>query len=80
MGTLNIVLTAVLVISAVMSSILVLMHSGKGGLSEASVSTFASNAGTAIVERNLDRLTAVMVAVFLVDSLAMAITYPLAVL
>lgn len=60
-------------ISAVGLVICVLMHSGKGtGLSEGVASGLGtSGTGTAIVERNLDRLTIIMAVVFIMCLLLM---------
>ena len=78
MSPLNIALLVIMAISAVFTIILVLMHSGKGtGLSEMlSSSLVPSNAGTGVIEKNLDRLTIITSTVFIVTICIMALTFP----
>ena len=68
MGALNVFLLIVLAVSAVLTIILILMHSGKGtGVSDMIASSmYNSAAGSGIWEKNLDRLTVIMAAVFAV--------------
>jgi len=73
------VLTLVVwLVSAVGLIVFVLLHSGKGtGLSEmlgGAMSTTAS--GTSIIEKNLDRITIVLAAVFGVSLLILMVIYP----
>ena len=78
MGVLNILLLIILVPSGLATVLLVLMHSGKGtGLSEMlSASLVPSNAGTGVIEKNLDRLTIITSAVFIVTICILALTFP----
>ncbi len=78
MSPLNIVLLVLWGISGVLSIIFVLMHSGKGtGLSDMLASSmYNSNAGTGIVEKNLDRLTVVSCLVFIGTLIAFMLTFP----
>lgn len=78
MSPLNIVLLILWGISGVLSIIFVLMHSGKGtGLSDMLASSmYNSNAGTGIVEKNLDRLTVVSCLVFIGTLIAFMLTFP----
>ena len=79
MNPLNILLTILLKLSAVLTLIQDLMHSGKGtGVSDMIASTL-NNAGTAsgILEKNLDRLTVITATVFIVCVIVMALTFPL---
>lgn len=82
MGILNILLLLVLVASAVMTIILILMHSGRGtGVSEMiAASMYNSNAGSGVWEKNLDRLTVITASVFIVTVLIMTLTFPLGVI
>ena len=79
MNVLNIILTVVLIISALLTIILVLMHSGKGtGVSDMIASSmYNSSAGSAVWEKNLDRLTVICAAVFGICICIMALTFPL---
>ncbi len=58
MGALNTILLVLLCISGILTIFLVLAHSGKGtGISDMiAASMYNSNAGTGILEKNLDRL------------------------
>lgn len=79
MGVLNVILTIVLIVSAVLTILLVLMHSGKGtGVSELIASSmYNSAAGSAVWEKNLDRLTVITASVFGICVVIMALTFPL---
>ncbi len=79
MGALNVILLILMIISGLASVLLVLMHSGKGtGVSEMIASSlYSSTAGSGVLEKNLDRLTVIAVAVFLVSIAIMAMTFPL---
>lgn len=78
MSALNIFLLVVLVISAILTCILVLMHSGKGtGVSDMiATSMYSSTAGSTVVEKNLDRLTVICAVTFGVTLCVMALTFP----
>ncbi len=82
MGILNILLTIVLFVSGILTVILVLMHSGKGtGVSDLiAASMYSSSAGSAVVEKNLDRLTVITSVIFGVTVLIMTLTFPLGVI
>ena len=79
MGILNILLLIVLAISGILTIILVLMHSGKGtGVSDMiAASMYNSNAGSAVWEKNLDRLTVITATIFGITVCIMALTFPL---
>ncbi|MBR2522616.1 MAG: preprotein translocase subunit SecG [Coriobacteriales bacterium] len=56
---------------------MVMLHSGKGtGVSEMLASTINQTMGTAIVEKNLDRITVILAIIFIVTILVMMIIYP----
>ena len=77
MGALNIALLVIMVISAIFTVILVLMHSGKGtGVSDMISSSVYGSQGTSIVEKNLDRITIVLAVVFFVTIIALMFVYP----
>lgn len=78
MGILNMILLVVMFISAILTIILVLMHSGKGtGVSDMiAASLYNASAGSGILEHNLDRLTVFTAVIFVVCVLIMAITFP----
>ena len=79
MGVINWILLILMFLSGIASVILILMHSGKGtGISDMIASSlYNSNAGTGILEKNLDRLTVITVSIFLGSILIMALTFPL---
>lgn len=77
-SVLNTVLLIVMAISAVLTVILILMHSGKGtGVSDLIASSmYNATAGSGIWEKNLDRLTVIFAVIFGVCVCVMAITFP----
>lgn len=78
MGVLNTILLVVMAISAILTVVLILMHSGKGtGVSELIASSmYNSTAGSAVWEHNLDRLTVICAVVFGVCVCVMCFTFP----
>jgi preprotein translocase subunit SecG len=78
-GALNVFLLIVMAISAVLTIILILMHSGKGtGVSDMIASSmYNSTAGSGIWEKNLDRLTVITSIIFGVTICILALTFPL---
>lgn len=78
MSPLNLILLFVLAVSAVLTIILILLHSGKGtGVSDMiSSSMYNSTAGSGVWEKNLDRLTVITAVVFGLCILVMALTFP----
>lgn len=78
MGILNIILLVLMAVSGILAVLLILMHSGKGtGVSELIASSmYNSNAGSAVWEKNLDRLTVICAIIFGVCIAVMAITFP----
>ena len=64
-------------ISGIGLVVMVMLHSGKGtGLSDVLASTINNTMGTAIVEKNLDRITVILAIIFIVTILVMMIIYP----
>lgn len=82
MSPLNIALVVVWAVSAVLSIVLVLMHSGKGtGVSDMIASSmYNSNAGSGVWEKNLDRLTVISCLVFAATLFIFMLTFPQGVL
>lgn len=80
MSIVNIVLVVIMFLSAFFTCILILMHSGKGtGVSELIASSmYNSAAGSAVWEKNLDRLTVICGVIFGVTVLILSLTFPLA--
>ena len=78
MNPLLIILIALLVISGLGLIIFILLHSGKGtGISDMIASSvYSTQTGTSIVEKNLDRITIVLAAVFLLSLIVLMIIYP----
>ena len=79
MGPLNMILLILMFVSGVATVLLVLMHSGKGtGVSDMIASTmYNSAAGSAVMEKNLDRLTVITSVIFGLSIIVMALTFPL---
>ena len=79
MGALNTILLVLLCISGILTIFLVLAHSGKGtGIADMiAASMYNSNAGTGILEKNLDRLTIITTTIFILCIVIMSLTFPL---
>ena len=67
-----------LVVSGLGLIVFILLHSGKGtGISDMIASSvYSTQTGTSIVEKNLDRITIVFAAVFLLSLIALMFVYP----
>ena len=78
MNPLLIVTLILLVVSGIGFIIFILLHSGKGtGISDAIASSvYSTQTGTSIVEKNLDRITIIFAAIFLLSLLVLMIIYP----
>ena len=76
---LNVFLLVVMTISAILTILLILAHSGKGtGVSDMIASSmYNSAAGSGVWEKNLDRLTVITAVVFVACICIMALTFPL---
>lgn len=79
MGTINIILLVLMILSGIATVLLILMHSGKGtGVSDMIASSmYNSAAGSSIMEKNLDRLTVITAVVFGLSICIMCLTFPL---
>ena len=78
MSFLLILVLVIWFISSVGLVILVLMHSGKGtGISDMLASSvYGTTTGTAVIEKNLDRLTVIFAIAFMLSLLALMLLYP----
>lgn len=78
MNALVILFIILLVISGIGLIAFIMLHSGKGtGVSDAIASSLYSNqAGTGLVEKNLDRITIVFAIIFIVSLLVLMVIYP----
>ncbi len=78
MSIVAIIFTVLLVASGFGLVIFVLLHSGKGtGVSDMIASQVYNNqSGSSIVEKNLDRITIILAAVFLVSLIVLMVVYP----
>ena len=78
MSIIAIIFTVLLVISGIGLVIFVLLHSGKGtGLSDMIAAQVCNNqTGSGTVEKNLDRITIILAAVFLISLIVLMIVYP----
>jgi len=67
-----------LIVSGIGLVIFIMMHSGKGtGVSDAIASTlYASQSGTSIVEKNLDRITVIFAIIFILSLIVLMVAYP----
>ncbi len=78
MSVIAIIFTVLLVLSGIGLIVFVLLHSGKGtGLSDMIAAQMYNNqAGSGIVEKNLDRITIILAIVFVVSLIVLMIVYP----
>ena len=78
MSFLLILVLVIWLVSSVGLVILVLMHSGKGtGISDMLASSvYGATSGTAVIEKNLDRLTVIFAIAFILSLLALMLLYP----
>ena len=78
MNPLNVILLILLFLSGALTVLLVLMHSGKGtGVSDMIASSlYSSGTGSGVLEKNLNRLTVITTAVFILCVVVMALTFP----
>jgi len=78
LNALLIITLIVWLVSGIGLIIFVLLHSGKGtGMSDMIASSFySSTGGTTVVEKNLDRITVILAALFIISLLVMMLIYP----
>lgn len=78
MSPIAIVFSVLLVLSGIGLIIFILLHSGKGtGVSDMIASSvYGTNQGTSIVEKNLDRITIILVVVFIISLVVLMLVFP----
>lgn len=78
MNPLLIITLVLLVVSGIGLIIFILLHSGKGtGISDMIASSvYSTQTGTSIVEKNLDRITIIFAAIFLISLIVLMVIYP----
>ena len=78
MNPLLILVLIVWAVSGVGLIVFVLLHSGKGtGVSDMSASSVYNNqSGSSIMEKNLNRITIILAAVFLISLIVLMVVYP----
>lgn len=78
MSVIAIIFTVLLVASGIGLIVFVLLHSGKGtGVSDMIASQMYNNqTASSLVEKNLDRITIILAAVFLISLIVLMVVYP----
>ena len=72
------IFSVLLVVSGIGLIVFVLLHSGKGtGVSDMIASSVYNNqSGSSIMEKNLNRITIILAAVFLISLIVLMVVYP----
>ena len=78
MSIVAIIFSVLLVVSGIGLIVFVLLHSGKGtGVSDMIASSVYNNqSGSSIMENNLNRITIILAAVFLISLIVLMVVYP----
>lgn len=78
MSIVAIIFSVLLVVSGIGLIVFVLLHSGKGtGVSDMIASSVYNNqSGSSIVEKNLNRITIILAAAFLISLIVLMVVYP----
>lgn len=78
MSIVAIIFSVLLVVSGIGLIVFVLLHSGKGtGVSDMIASSVYNNqSGSSIMEKNLNRITIILAAVFLTSLIVLMVVYP----
>lgn len=78
MSIVAIIFSVLLVVSGIGLIVFVLLHSGKGtGVSDMIASSvYNSQSGSSIMEKNLNRITIILAAVFLISLIVLMVVYP----
>lgn len=78
MTPLVILFTVLLVVSGIGMVVFIMLHSGKGtGVGDAIASAlYGTQQSTSLMEKNLDRITIILVIVFVVSLLVLMVIYP----
>ena len=78
MSIVAIIFSVLLVVSGIGLIVFVLLHSGKGtGVSDMIASSVYNNqCGSSIMEKNLNRITIILAAAFLISLIVLMVVYP----
>ena len=78
MSIVAIIFSVLLVVSRIGLIVFVLLHSGKGtGVSDMIASSVYNNqSGSSIMEKNLNRITIILAAIFLISLIVLMVVYP----
>lgn len=78
MSIVAIIFTITLVLSGIGLIVFVLLHSGKGtGVSDMIASQVYNNqSGSSVMEKNLNRITIILTAIFLISLIVLMVVYP----
>ena len=78
MSIVAIIFSVLLVVSGIGLIVFVLLHSGKGtGVYDMIASSVYNNqSGSSIMEKNLNRITIILAAVFLISLIVLMVVYP----
>ena len=78
MSIVAIIFSVLLVVSGIGLIVFVLLHSGKGtGVSDMIASSvYNYQSGSSIMEKNLNRITIILAAVFLISLIVLMVVYP----
>lgn len=78
MSIVAIIFSVLLVVSGIGLIVFVLLHSGKGtGVSDMIASSVYNNqSGSSIMEKNFNRITIILAAVFLISLIVLMVVYP----
>ncbi len=78
MSIVAIIFTITLVLSGIGLIVFVLLHSGKGtGVSDMIASQVYNNqSGSSVMEKNLNRITIILAAIFLISLIVLMVVYP----
>ena len=78
MSIVAIIFSVLLVVSGIGLIVFVLLHSGKGtGVSDMIASSVYNNqSGSSILEKNLNRITIILAAEFLISLIVLMVVYP----
>lgn len=78
MSIVAIIFSVLLVVSGIGLIVFVLLHSGKGtGVSDMiACSVYNNQSGSSIMEKNLNRITIILAAAFLISLIVLMVVYP----
>ena len=78
MSIVAIIFSVLLVVSGIGLIVFVLLHSGKGtgGSDMIASSVYNNQSGSSIMEKNLNRITIILAAVFLISLIVLMVVYP----